>query len=52
LFYDKINIKEEESSYSINNVNGNYYNLKISIDYIGWIITYNFIGFNIKEEIC
>ncbi len=56
LFYKTINKKEEEysslSSYVINNENGNYYNLKIGIDYTGWVTTYTFIGYNIEDEIC
>ena len=56
LFYDTINKKEEEfsslSSYVVSNENGNYYNLKIGIDYTGWVTTYTFIGYNIEEEVC
>ena len=56
LFYKTINKIEEEysslSSYILSNENGNYYNLKLGIDYTGWVTTYTFIGYNIEDEIC
>ena len=56
LFYESVNKKEEQyssfSSYTINQDNGRYYNLKLSIEYSGWVTTYSFIGFSLEEEIC
>ena len=56
LFYEKIDKKNEEystlSSYSIYQDNGRYYNLKLTVEYSGWVNTYTFIGFDLEEEIC
>ena len=54
FFYNSFNRKEKEysslNSYNIYNENGEY-NLKIGINYSGWISSYKFIGFNFEEEI-
>ena len=56
LFYESVNKKEEQyssfSSYTINQDNGRYYNLKLTIEYTSWVNTYTFIGFNLEDEIC
>ncbi len=56
LFYESVNKKTKQystlSSYTINQDNGRYYNLKLTIEYTGWVNTYTFIGFDLEEEIC
>ena len=56
LFYESVNKKTKQystlSSYTINQDNGRYYNLKLTIEYTGWVNTYTFIGFNLEDEIC
>ena len=56
LFYESVNKNTKQystlSSYTINQDNGRYYNLKLTVEYTGWVNTYTFIGFNLEEEIC
>ncbi len=55
LFYKTINKKEEEysslSSHTISTDTGRYYDMRINIEYTGWVTTYTFIGFNCEEEL-
>ena len=55
FFYNSIHKQEEEysslSSHIISTDTGRYYDMRINIEYTGWVTTYTFIGFNCEEEL-